>query len=626
MKNIFRGLSLLLYMWVVSLALPVCAQDATAPYSILLITSYNPDTRSISQNIDAFMNVYNERGSSARIIVESLNCQNLESAHDWKVRMSNILDKYKEGKGVDIVIILGQEAWASFLSQDDPRVHDIPVMPILISRNVIKIPDDTVDIAEYQPESLDLRMDLFDFNIVGGYAYEYRMPENIELANRYFPQADTLVFVTDNTFGGLNMQAWMRDAMRKYPEVPVKWIDGRKQSFNDVHNILQKMSPGNVIFCGTWRMDRTNDIALGSTTSSLYRARPDIPVITLSSVGLGNWAVCGYVPKYNVWGDEVARDCLDYLENPYNSAHPVTIIPDEYVFDYARMKEFKLDMKSIPEDAKVINKPITVFDRYPLQMVLGILLLIGLLVGLVLSILHLVKYRREKDEALAELSRCQADVGKASADKVMFHSILRRCSDDLLEALPPMENEIAKVMESPDQTAADSGRNLRNMMGNVSRLVGDVDIIEKLSLGVELKRSTVSINDICRESISKIDYLLSPDTVFRFVPASGSPEVTVSPYLLDIMLRNLLYNAFMFTSAGQVTLQVVVDPDTSLVTITVSDTGDGWPGLGPDEWPTDRRGIGLSLMRGLVRLTGADLSISHNYTKGARIIYTFSGE
>lgn len=626
MKNIFRGLSLVLYLWIVSLAIPSYAQDATAPYSVLLITSYNPDTRSISQNIDAFMNVYNERGSSARIIVESLNCQNLDTAPEWKTRMRNILDKYNGGKGVDIVIVLGQEAWASFLSQDDPGVRDIPVMPILISRNVIKIPDDTVDITEWQPESLDLRMDLFDFNIVGGYAYEYRMAENIELANKYFPQADTLVFVTDNTFGGLNMQAWMRDAMRKYPDVPVKWIDGRKQSLNDVHGLLQDMAPGNIIFCGTWRMDRTNDIALGSTTASLYKCRPDIPVITLSSVGLGTWAVCGYVPKYNVWGDEAARECLDYLEDPDNYAHPVTIVPDEYVFDFARMKEFKLDVKSIPEDSKIINKPLSAFDRYPSQMVIGIILFIVLIMGVVILALSLYKTRHERNNALAELASCKEHAGKASADNLMFREFLRRCADDLLEALPPMEDVVAKLVQSPDEATAANGRELRNMLCNISRLSGNVDIIEKLNEGIELERTAVSINVLCRKAISEIDYLLSPDTVFRFVPAPGSPEVTVASQVTEAMLRNLLYNAFMFTSAGQVTLQVTVDPDTSLVTITVSDTGAGWPGLSQDEWPTDRRGVGLALLRGIAHLTGAELSIAHNYTKGARIIYTFPGE
>lgn len=613
-------------MWVVSLAFHSYAREVTAPYTILLITSYNPDTRNISQNIDAFMNVYNERGSSARVVVESLNCQNLDSAPEWKVRMRDILDKYDGGKGVDVVVVLGQEAWSSFLSQDDPAVHDIPVMPILISRNVIKIPDDTMDIAEWQPEALDLRMDFFDFNIVGGYAYEYRMPENIELANRYFPQADTLVFVTDNTFGGLNMQAWMRDAMRKYPEVPVKWIDGRKQSFNDVLGILRDMPPGNIIFCGTWRMDKTNDIALGSTTASLYKARPDIPVITLSSVGLGTWAVCGCVPKYDVWGDDVARECLDYLEVPDRYAHPVTLVPNEYVFDFARMKELRLDVKSLPEDAKVINKPLNVFDRYPVQMVALIVLFVGLLMAVVIVTLSLYKARHERDKARAEFAACREKAGRASADKRLFHSFLRRSADDLLVALPPMETAIDKMMQSPDETVAADARELRGMLCNVSRLSCNIDVVEKIDAGKELERSTVPVNDLCRKAISEIDYILSPDTVLRFVPAAGSPEVTVPSTLIIAMLRNLLYNAFMFTSAGQVTLQVAVDPDTSMVTVTVSDTGAVWSELDADEWPGDRRGVGLGLLRGVAHLTGGDLIIARDYTKGARIIYTFPGE
>ena len=63
--------------------------------TILIVTSYNPETRSISDNLSAFMDEYRQRGGKyTPITIESMNCKNLSEAlpvesayglHPWKV-------------------------------------------------------------------------------------------------------------------------------------------------------------------------------------------------------------------------------------------------------------------------------------------------------------------------------------------------------------------------------------------------------------------------------------------------------------------------------------------------------------------------------------------------------------
>lgn len=76
---------------------------------ILIVTSYNPETRSISDNLSAFMDEYRLRGGRHTPIIESMNCKNLSEAHLWKSRMASILDKYKGENRPSLVILLGQE-------------------------------------------------------------------------------------------------------------------------------------------------------------------------------------------------------------------------------------------------------------------------------------------------------------------------------------------------------------------------------------------------------------------------------------------------------------------------------------------------------------------------------------
>lgn len=86
------------------LLLPVVAlcpvkAETTSEGPILIVTSYNPETRSISDNLSAFMDEYRQRGGKYTPIIESMNCKNLSEAYLWKSRMASILGKYK-GKTV----------------------------------------------------------------------------------------------------------------------------------------------------------------------------------------------------------------------------------------------------------------------------------------------------------------------------------------------------------------------------------------------------------------------------------------------------------------------------------------------------------------------------------------------
>lgn len=51
------------------------------------------------------------------IVVEDMGCKGLSEAPQWQERMRDILDRYRKNKQLKAVVLLGQEAWASFLAR-----------------------------------------------------------------------------------------------------------------------------------------------------------------------------------------------------------------------------------------------------------------------------------------------------------------------------------------------------------------------------------------------------------------------------------------------------------------------------------------------------------------------------
>lgn len=148
------------------------ATDNAGP--ILIISSYNPDTRNTTANISEFMEEYKRGGGISPVVIENMNCKSLPEAPLWDGKMRGILDKYKENNTPQLIIILGQEAWASYISQE--YKPDIPVLCGMISKNAILLPDSDLNVAEWEPnKKYPMMVNFYERN--SETLYNYRMPE-----------------------------------------------------------------------------------------------------------------------------------------------------------------------------------------------------------------------------------------------------------------------------------------------------------------------------------------------------------------------------------------------------------------------------------------------------------------
>lgn len=107
-------------------------------------------------------------------------------------------------------------------------------------------------------------------------------------------------------------------------------------------------------------------------------------------------------------------------------------------------------------------------------------------------------------------------------------------------------------------------------------------------------------------------------------------NITADPSLMELVWNNLLSNAFKFTEPGQrVTLTQTTQEDT--VTVQVADTGCGMDAQtlrhifdkfyqGDSSHATEGNGLGLALVRRIIQLTDADISVESS--PGSGTIFT----
>ena len=266
-----------------------CRVHADENNPILIISSYNPDTRNTTQNISEFMEEYKQQGGeNSPVVIENMNCKSLPEAPLWKERMRKLLNKYQGENSPNLIVILGQEGWASYLSQDDSIIRDIPILCGMVSRNAVLLPDSNINVAEWTPESVNAEDLKNKRRNLAGFVYNYDIKANIELVRKLYPSTKHFALITDNSYGGISLQALVKKEIGKIKGIDFIPLDGRK---NDIYNIIEEIKqlpPQSIILLGTWRVDVNDGYYVGNATYTMMLANPKVPAFSLTSIGLGH--------------------------------------------------------------------------------------------------------------------------------------------------------------------------------------------------------------------------------------------------------------------------------------------------------------------------------------------------
>ncbi len=629
----FRKAYRLLLLVLLLLVEPICLSADVKGKKVLVVTSYNPDIQSTATFLSDFVKKIEASDSDVDVMIESMNCLAYSEAKTWKERMEAILARHLDTNVPDLVVVLGQEAWSSYLSQDSAVVKKFPVMCAMVSRNTVLLPEEDDRLQRWMPESKDVFNDFPEFNIVGGYVYEYNLDKNIELIKTLYPNTHELVFLSDNSFGGVSMQALVRDRMAEYPQYKFSFIDGRVKSLVEAGDYIGSLSPHCVLLCGTWRVGPSDDFVLKTTTYVLRDANPTLPVLTLSTVGLGHWALGGYVPSYSNLGAAVAIDCIDFLNSRNDAARQsVSVVDGQYVFDCERIEVLGVDERLLPADASFINRPESFFERYEAQIIAVIVLIILLLAGLVISFTYIRRIRRLKDELECksrELALAKDAAEKASEMKTRFIQNISHEIRTPLNAIVGFAQVVANADASPlKKYSVIIERNSEDLL----KLVGDVVELSNLDSGMTETPQPVVMSELCNDVLLHVESKRAEDVEFSFIPPANDRPYKMYRHGVELVVMNLLHNAFKFTESGFVSLNCDVIGGGSLMRVTVTDTGCGIPADMREEiferfTKVDSfkqgGGLGLAICRAVAAFTGATIELDTTYDRGAKFVFIF---
>ena len=608
------------------------AFSATGDHPVLIISSYNPDSRQTSDNISNFMEEFQRLGGTCGVELENMNCKSFSESPLWKPRMAGILSKYRDTKEPSLVILIGREAWAAYLSLEDSVRGDVPVMTALASRNVVLLPEQGADLKTWMPESLDFFADFAGSPIKSGFVYQYDVAANIRMIKRLYPQTEHIAFISDNSYGGVTLQAHVVKEMKKFPELSLILLDGRVNTIYTISDKLHSLPPRTVLLMGTWRVDMNDGYFMRNATYAMMEAAPGLSAFSITSVGIGYWAVGGVVPVYRALGRDMARQAVRVLANPKNSE--IEIISCETVMDGKLVKERKLDIASIPGPIRLVNVTPGFYEQYKYHIWGMAAVLVILLTGLLITLYFFYRTKRLKDELEVSEAALREAKDRAEESNRLKSAFLANMSHEIRTPLNAIVG-FSDVLSAGD-TAIDDQRGYFEIIKANSdlllRLINDILDVSRLEADrVTLTLEKCDVVQVCMQVTASVTQARRSSNRIVFESAADSLEIRTDIQRLQQVVINLLSNADKFTENGTITLKLEPDMRNRTALFSVSDTGCGIP-------PEKRKrvferfeklneyaqgtGLGLSICKLIVEKWGGRIWIDSQYTRGARFVFT----
>lgn len=597
---------------------------------ILVVASYNPDTRRMSGFISDFEQAIVQKKVPYEIVVEDMGCKGLSEAPQWQERMRDILDRYRKNKQLKAVVLLGQEAWASFLAQGD-FPDDIPFFGCYASVNGIALSSLNVPQRDWS-YSVDMAALADSIGTAGGCLNRYDVDKNVDLIRSLYPDVRNIAFVSDNTYGGVSLQALMRREMLRYDDLRLIQIDSREGSDSVVSRIT-RLPQHLALLIGTWRVGDDGQYLMYSAMNDLIAENPTVPVFTLSGAGLESVAIGGYNPKYKSGAGEIAGQIAGYYHGKPGAVH-FELSDGEYRFNANKLKEFDIAEYKLPAGSVVVDNTEAQLRKYRSVIYSSVAALI--LLSLIAVFIYFLYYKNKRLRNVLENREAELIEAKEKAEEsdLLKSAFLANMSHEIrtpLNAIVGFSSLLTSAEISPEEREEYSAIISTNSELMLT-LINDILDISRLETGkIHFAYEDIDIPSLCQQVIMTTTHNRREGVECVFESSYETYTLRTDVQRLSQVLINLLTNANKFTEQGRITLSFEVLEKEGMVRFAVADTGCGIP---PEKQAKvfDRfekldefkqgTGLGLAICRQIVMKVGGKIWVDGTYTSGSRFVFT----
>jgi PAS domain S-box-containing protein len=248
---------------------------------------------------------------------------------------------------------------------------------------------------------------------------------NLQLARTLRPRVGTIILVGDDSSTDRAIRGEVvRELSGQQAAVDLDVV--ANPSFETVVASLASRRRGVVVLTtvGAFRDAADQVVPLGRALEGIVRAG-DFLVISMEDVYVRAGVLGGYVTHGQAQGRAAGRLAIRVLHGERPGDIPyLTTSPNRFMFDHRRLSALGVDPADLPADSIILNRPVSFYDQYRVQIWLAALFLVlesVVLVGLSWNVSRRRLAERGLRQAQADLER---RVGQRTAELALSNAML----------------------------------------------------------------------------------------------------------------------------------------------------------------------------------------------------------
>jgi hypothetical protein len=243
-------------------------------------------------------------------------------------------------------------------------------------------------------ENAELAEENLYFN---GIIREGDIQKNIDMIMTLLPSANQIVALVDGTVAGKGDKEEFYSFAEAYPELEFTDIDFSEHDFESFTEELKVLDENTVLLFLNMYMDKNGDYYSGDEMVEVLEGSTSIPVFKTSEGGIGEGIFGGACVSFKESGRIIAEMVLDYFEGaPVQELESVEVSPSEYIFDYLQVQEYEVEESFLPQEALLINKEESFFEKNKVYILETALIIFVLCVIIIFVSYDNIKRRRMK--------------------------------------------------------------------------------------------------------------------------------------------------------------------------------------------------------------------------------------
>lgn len=238
--------------------------------------------------------------------------------------------------------------------------------------------------------------DLNGFEKVTGVAERFDARRTVETALKLYPKANSIFVINDYLNTG---RAWDKTIKQQLKDLDqtIKVTYSKNQTIEELQKTLSNLPETTIVLLGVYFKDSKGAYFTYEKIGESIVSQSKNPVFALLEFNLHSGVVGGSVIGGYYQGKAMSNMAKQILDGKDISTIPVFkdgITKD--IYDYVQLKKFDMNFSKVPENAIILNKPISFYEENKAILQVGLLVITALLAVIIVLLRSNEKISKSK--------------------------------------------------------------------------------------------------------------------------------------------------------------------------------------------------------------------------------------